>query len=295
VAPSIAVLHSSPRVTWTSRRLLDAAARHGAEAHYVLWDMLSVHTGEPCRVRYRGRCGAFDTVIVRGIGRSLTPEKLLYRLTLLEALEEDGVLVVNPSHAIRLARDKLAMSLRLRGCNIPVPEAAATESPTHALRLVEEYGKAVIKPLMGSLGLGSFLADSVDTAYYITNILSALNQPIFVQKYVEKRQNRDIRVFVVDGRPLAAIYRVSSTWKTNIAQGAKPMPATLSREEADIAVRTAQCLDMLYTGVDIVESTDGKLYVLEANASPLWRGLYRATGIDPAPAIIDSVLARLKR
>ena len=290
-----AVLHSSPRPPWSTNRLLHALARAGFETTYILWDMLGVKTGSDCRLLYRGRCAAFDALLVRGMGRGLTPEKLVYRYGVLEAAEKDGTLVVNPPAAVRTARDKMASMMKLMECGVSVPDTYVYESPAAALRTVRQLGKAVIKPLMGSLGLGSFLVDSEDTAYYIANLLAELNQPIYVQRYIEKRGARDIRVFIVDGEPIAAIYRRSSTWKTNIAQGATPTPAPLQGPHIDLAIRAAECLGLIYAGVDIAEDPQGNHYVLEVNASPLWRGLYRATGIDPAPAIAEAVKRHLKK
>ncbi len=292
----VAVLHVSPRVTWSNRRILSALSERGVEAHYIIWDDLTLGLDGDCRVQYRGKCGFFDAVIVRGIGRSLTPEKLIYRYTVLKAMELDGVILVNPSQAIVAARNKVEAALRLHECGIRVPSFKAAETPSAALRAVKNYGLAVIKPIMGSLGLGAFLVDNVDIAYYITNILSELNQPIYVQRYIAKRASRDIRAFVVAGRVIAAIYRYSShSWKSNIAQGAHPEPAKLSPQIAETAIKASECLGLLYAGVDIVEDEEGAIYVLEANASPLWRGLYRATGIDPAVYIAELVLEKLKR
>jgi len=290
-----AVLHSSPRPPWSTSRLLHALAKAGFEATYIVWDMLGVKTGNDCRLLYRGRCAGFDAILVRGMGRGLTPEKLVYRYGVLDAAEKDGTLVVNPSAAIRIARDKMSSIMKLRECGISVPETYVYESPPAAIRAVRQLGKAVIKPLMGSLGLGSFLVDSEDTAYYIANLLAELNQPIYVQRYIEKQDARDIRVFIVDGEPIAAIYRRSTSWKTNIAQGATPTPAPLQGPHIELAARATECLGLIYAGVDIAEDINGKHYVLEVNASPLWRGLYKATGIDPAPAIVEAVKRRLKR
>ncbi len=291
----VAVLNSSPRVGWTNRRLLQALANRGFEAHYVLWDAFSASNRGACRVQYRGRCNYFDAVIVRGIGRSISPEILEYRYTLLELLEKDNIYVINPAHSIRVARNKLSATMKLDECGLPTPETLVTENPAAALRAVKVFNRAVIKPLMGSLGLGSFLADGVDTAYYVVNLLAELNQPLYIQKYIDKRNNRDIRVFVVDGEVAAAIYRYAEGWKSNIAQGAKPAPADLDNHIAGLAVRAAACIGLLYAGIDIVESTEnGRVYILEANASPLWRGLYRATGVDPATHIAELVWRLLK-
>ncbi len=290
----IAILHSSPKPTWTSMALIKAFSRLGAEVHYVLWEEFSLNVGSGCTASYRGRCGHFDAILVRGLGRGLTPEQLLHKFNILKGLEYDGVLVVNPAEPLFTARNKPLSLMKLASCGIKVPETTVTENPGTALRAVRSYGKAVIKPLMGSLGLGSYMVKDEDEAYYVVNLLLEFKQPILVQKYLDKRNNRDIRVFTIDGETVAAIYRYStSSWKTNIARGAKAVKAELSMEQRRLAVEAASCLGLLYAGVDLLETPNGEYYVLEVNASPLWRGLQNATGVDVAAAIARMVLEKV--
>lgn len=91
--------------------MIKAFTEQGARVHYVLWDSFSINVGGECYTRYHGKCDAFDAVLVRGVGRSITPEKLLYRVTLLEAMEADGVVVLNPAKSLLVARNKMATML----------------------------------------------------------------------------------------------------------------------------------------------------------------------------------------
>lgn len=293
----IAVLHYAPRPPWSSLRLLNKAVEMGVNASYIVWDYISVRVGEnECRVLYKGRCFPYSAVIVRGLGRGINPDLLLYRFTLLYELEDSGVLVVNPAQSLLMARDKLRSLLALEKCGIRVPRTTVTESMMYALKTVNKYSRAVIKPLTGSLGLGSFKVENEDVAYHIVNLLSQLKEPLYLQEYLEKKDNRDIRVFVVGGKTIAAMYRFApgQYWKTNIAQGARPEPLEPSRELADIAVQATKCLGLYYSGVDIIETTSGDYYVIEVNAAPQWRGLQQATGVDPAEHIVKEVLELLK-
>ncbi len=294
----IAVVHEAPRPTWTSRRLLEAIREMGHKPLYLLAPYLSTNfTSTTCILRYRGKCIDVDAVIVRSLGRSLTVEKFLARLAILEHLEKCGVLVVNPAESLRVARDKCSSIVRLSHAGVPVPPTVVTEDPMEALRVIEEWKNVVIKPVVGSLGLGSFHVDNIDLGYRIVSVLSSLGQPIYIQKYVEKKGNRDIRAFVVGDRVIAAVYRIAppGSWKTNIAQGAKAVPIKLDPHMEEIAVRAAKVLNLYYSGVDMAETVDGKVYVFEANASPLWRGLYEATNVDPAYHIVKLIVEHVKK
>ena len=293
----IAVLHHAARPPWTSVQLVNALLRHGVDADYIVWDYVSAEVGGGCSLLYRGRCPGYSAVIVRGLGRSLSPEQLLYRVAVLEAAEAlDGVAVVNPPGPMLAARNKLTSSIALARCGLPVPRTFASENLYMALSKVKEVGRVVVKPIMGSLGLGSFLVDNVDFAYHVFNLLLEFKQPLYIQRYIEKKDNSDVRVMVVDGEAIAAIMRrARSGWKTNIAQGAEAEPLPREGWYSELAVKATECLGLVYAGVDLAEDEEGNRYVLEVNASPLWRGLYRATGVDPAPRIAEAVIRRARR
>ncbi len=264
---------------------------------YVVNSFLSVAIdGDGCRVYVGQRCFDVDAVIVRSIGRNLSLEVFLKRIAVLQQMEYDGIVVVNPVEGLLKARDKYMSLLVLSRNGIPVPRTLLTENSFTALHFLERIsGRGVVKPLIGSLGLGSFYVDGTDMGFRVFSAVSSLGQPIYLQEYIEKKYGRDMRVFVVGERVVAAIYRISpNSWKTNIAQGAKPVVAEIDKEVARMAIRATRVLGLEYSGVDIAEDSRG-YFVLEVNASPQWRGLQKATGVDPAPYIVERVVELVKR
>jgi glutathione synthase/RimK-type ligase-like ATP-grasp enzyme len=101
-------------------------------------------------------------------------------------------------------------------------------------------------------------------------------------------------VFVVAGRPVAAMARHGTGWITNIRQGARPAAAPVSGPLADLAVAAADAVGALYAGVDLIEAADdGGLAVLEVNSMPAWQGLQGVSeGVDIAGELAAAVLAR---
>jgi hypothetical protein len=99
---------------------------------------------------------------------------------------------------------------------------------------------------------------------------------------------RDARVYVVGGEIIGAMYRNApeGDWRTNVSLGGEVLDATddLPAEAKDIARRAAEAVGLDYSGVDLIETPDGWA-VLETNPTAGFRGLYRATGISPAPYI----------
>ncbi len=293
---TIALVHEAPRPTWTSKRLLSAFKNRGCRVLYVRPSQLSVSIEESVAIEYRDKKLEADAFIVRSLGYLASLEFFIRRLGVLFIAEKLGARIINKPLSLLLARDKQT-SLSLLSMNgLRVPWTHVTELIPLAMTRVEKYEKTVVKPIVGSLGRGSFIVDNPDIAFHVFKMLIDLKQPIYTQKYIAKKHNRDIRAFVVGDRLVAAAYRyaVDGGWKTNIAQGAKPEPAEPSSELEEVAVKSARALGLDYAGVDIGEDEDGYI-VFEVNAMPLWRGLYEATGVDPAEHIAEHVLGILRK
>jgi tetrahydromethanopterin:alpha-L-glutamate ligase len=90
---------------------------------------------------------------------------------------------------------------------------------------------------------------------------------------------------------LAAIERVGSGWRANLARGARAHVAELSAEQERLCLEAAEVLGVDYAGVDLLRAADGREYVLELNSIPGWRGLQEATGADVAAALVEHVEA----
>ncbi|HLI45912.1 MAG TPA: hypothetical protein VKU94_01820, partial [Geobacterales bacterium] len=57
-------------------------------------------------------------------------------------------------------------------------------------------------------------------------------------------------------------------------------------ELKELAIRVNQELGLLYSGIDIAEE-NGKYYVLEVNASPIWLEFQKVTRINPAEKLVN--------
>jgi len=217
-------------------------------------------------------------------------EQVTKRISMMEHLEFSGVLVVNPTHAYRKVKDKYSTICTLARAGLPIPRTYVTEMAHWAYRASRGFKQIVYKPIVGSLGFGSMRFDSPDLAFNAYKTLERWGQPIYLQEYLEK-PGRDIRAFVIGESVLASMYRVapSGEWKTNVAQGAQTQPIELSEELQEIALRATKALDLVYAGVDILETEHGP-FLLEVNGSPSWQGLQKTTGINVAERLVQFVL-----
>jgi RimK family alpha-L-glutamate ligase len=235
-----------------------------------------------------------EGVLVRTVGFG-TGDQITFRISLLEHFEDAGIYVMNPAYSFRRAKDKYATLTALNKAGIGVPRTYIGENLEAAIKFVEEVGNVVIKPLIGARGMGAIMADHPELAYRAMKFIHQLGQVLYVQELVEK-PNRDIRAFVIGGELIGAMYRyipegAEGEWRTNVHGGGNAELTQLTPEYRECAIRTAEVLNLDYTGVDIIESKDGPC-VIEANAAPSWSALSRVTGIDVASLIIDRLLER---
>jgi RimK family alpha-L-glutamate ligase len=118
-----------------------------------------------------------------------------------------------------------------------------------------------------------------------------LERAVYYLQETLPHDGRDLRALVVGGRVLAAIERVGSGWRANLARGARAQATELSAEQERVCLEAAEVLGVDYAGVDLLRAADGREYVLELNSIPGWRGLQDATGADVAGALVEHMEA----
>jgi RimK family alpha-L-glutamate ligase len=148
----------------------------------------------------------------------------------------------------------------------------------------------IVKPLFGSMGAGMTRVEDADVAHRVFHALE-LERAVYYLQETLPHDGRDLRALVVGGRVLAAIERVGSGWRANLARGARAQATELSAEQERLCLEAAEALGVDYAGVDLLRAADGREYVLELNSIPGWRGLQEVTGADVAGALVEHVEA----
>ncbi|MCD6300655.1 MAG: RimK family alpha-L-glutamate ligase [Staphylothermus sp.] len=293
----ILLIHYRTNPPWSVEELIKACNFLGYRYEYLkIGELDSIISNNEIIVKHHANKISGEGAVVRGLGLKLGIDLFMKRIGVLEALEQ-SMPVINSPKSITYTRDKWRSLLRLARHGIPVPPTMITENPFSAKRFLEEHRKAVFKPLMGSLGLGSTLINDPDIAFHVTRSLINVNIPSYYQSYLEK-PGYDIRVFIVGDRVIGAMKRKSVHWKTNIAQGAIGENLNIQDypELEELSIKSTKILGLDYAGVDIVyDKNTEKYYVIEVNAFPQWKGLKQATGVDPAIHIIKHLMDKIKR
>jgi RimK family alpha-L-glutamate ligase len=196
----------------------------------------------------------------------------------------DGLVpTLNPPAAVLRAVHKFATATTLAAADVPVPDALLALSSDRLNRERERFGdEAVYKSAIGTHGGGTWRVGPDDTVSATVG-----DRYAFLQSMVAgEGRHRDVRVYVVDGEAVGAMFRYApeDDWRTNVALGGDVEDATGKLPDAveRTAVRATEALGLDFAGVDLVEGADG-WYVLEANPTAGFKGLYRATGRSPAP------------
>ncbi len=293
----IAIL--SARTGWHTDELCRALTRRGHTGVVLPYEGLKAHLGAA-----PGSAGLWaegralfdcDAVLARIIPNG-SLEQIIYRVDALHWLEQRGVPVVNPPGAIERSVDKFYATARLQDAGLPTIDTVVCERAADAMDAVAAMCDVVIKPIFGSMGHGIVRVNDPDVAFRVVRALEQTRTIFYVQRAVD-HDGRDLRAFVVGGRVIGAIERSArdGDWRTNVSRGGSARAVDLQPEWASMAVRAAAVIGAEYAGVDLLPSRDGRMFVIEVNGIPGWRGLQTATGVDVAGAIVDRVEARVRQ
>ncbi|OYT62281.1 MAG: RimK family alpha-L-glutamate ligase [Thermofilum sp. ex4484_15] len=291
----LAIIHASPIPPKPTRIILAEFKKMGVKVRYLPIQAISLYLSPyGSYVSVGGKKLELRGALLRGIGFSLTLEQFFIRIGILKYLESEGVRFVNKVSSLLRTRNKLETLIALYRAGLRVPTTLATESLKRMYLGAKALGDVVLKPVMGSRGLGSVRTNDADVAFQIVKTLSSFNQPPLLQEYVEKPK-RDIRAFVIGGEVVACMYRYSrGSWKTNVAQGGIGAPLNPPEEVKEMALKCLEVLELDYAGVDIAEGKEG-FYVLEVNGSPDFEELSRVSGLNIAKLLAEYFLSVLKR
>jgi len=283
------IIMARPR-GWHARALQAAFLRRRASVDFAPADGLQARLGtEPGVAAGARRLSDADLVIVREVpGGSL--EQVIYRMDALHQLENSGVRLINSPYAIEKMVDKYYALSLLESAGLRVPETRLSEDSAEALAAFRLLGgDVVLKPLFGSRGVGMVRLTDAETAGRVFRALQLGGTVYYLQQFIE-HEDRDLRVLVAGGECLAAMQRVSSGWKTNLAAGGRAEPFALTDEVRRASLAAARAVGADYCGVDLLRSPQGELFLLEVNSMPAWQGLQKVTPFDIAGRLVDFFL-----
>jgi ribosomal protein S6--L-glutamate ligase len=291
----IGLLASNPEL-YSNKRIMEAGEMRGHEMHFLnikeCYMKLDADTPE---IHYRGGkvLDYFDAVIPR-----IRPSITFYGCALTRQFEAMKVFCLNSAAAITQSRDKLfSLQLLLRN-GVDIPTTGFANSPLDTDDLIKMVGGSplIVKLLEGTQGKGVVLAETKKAAESVINAFKSLNANILVQEFIKEANGKDLRLFVVDGKVVAAIQREAAPgeFRANIHMGGTAGIIKPTAEERRIALKAAKAMDLKVAGVDIIRSSKGPL-LLEVNSSPGLEGIEGATNKDIAGEMIKAIENNIKK
>jgi len=172
-----------------------------------------------------------------------------------------GVIVVNDPNALARASSKMYLELYPEEVR---PRTLITRSNAEIKAFAKEQGTIVLKPLQGSGGASVFLVKPEDVSN-INQMIDAVSRDGFViaQEYLPAAADGDMRLFVMNGRPLqvrgryCAFRRIrkGGDMRSNLHAGGSLAPAEVDARALRIAeiMRPKLVKDgMFLVGLDVV-------------------------------------------
>ena len=277
MSPKITILYDTIR--WEEKALLAAGQKLDIDIHMIDCKRLALDLEK--------KPDDYGTVIQRCVS--------YYRnIHSTAALEGLGVHVINCLHTGIYAGNKLFTHMLLKEFGVSTPAATVSFSKSAALdMMVSKSFPQVIKPTVGSWGrLVSKLNDR-DTAQGILESRESM-YPIHQIHYIEefvKRPPRDIRAIMVGDEVVAAIYRNSDNWKTNMALGGVAEPCKVTSEMEEMCLKAKDAVRGDIIGVDLMESDDG-LVIHEINNTTEYKNTVRVCEVDIPRLMLQYAIER---
>jgi len=275
------------RTSYSTARLYEVALSKGHKVKIIDYMQCELKIGSESHIYYQGQELEKPDYIIPRIGASAT----FHGSNVVRQFEMMKVKTVVSADGLLKSRDKLRASQNMEFNDIMIPVSYfPSPNQDNFDYMISQVGgiPLIIKLLESTQGLGVFLLNDKDEARKLLNQFNSQNAKYLLQEYIEESKGMDVRAFVVGGKVVAAMKRIALTgeFRSNIHRGGRGEVVILTKEEEQLAIKTAQVLNLDVAGVDILQSKRGPL-VLEVNSSPGLEGIEKYTQIDVSGTIVD--------
>lgn len=217
-------------------------------------------------------------------------------------LKNAGIPVFNDPEVIETCDNKAKQYIQLVKNEIPMPMTiiAPKVYPNFTIKDTGYYEQVlerlrlpmIIKEGHGSFGMKVYLIETEEAFFAKVDELRGVD--FVFQEFIATSRGRDIRVNIVGGEVIAAMYRYSETdFRANITNGGVASVVELTEEQRTLAIRAAEAVGAEFAGVDLLFGNDETPLVCEVNAAAHIRNIYNVTGINVADRMISYILGKL--
>lgn len=212
-------------------------------------------------------------------------EKAEVLIAVMRRWEAMGIPIYNPVSASDAVRKPYQMA-ELARAGLPVPETLWTNDPA-AVRRFADGRRIAYKPVAGGAATRELSASDLDDA----KLARLANAPVTFQELLA---GRDIRVFILDGRVVAA-FQIHSQALDYRENEEKVESVALDPAVERICLTAASITGLRFTGMDLKETADGTPKILELNPSPMFLGFDHMGGTNVQGALVATLAAHANR
>jgi len=283
-------IFSASEYIYSTHRIFEEAKKRGHNIKVINHSECTLKiTNKKRGVFYKGRNILNEAkVIIPRIGTSTTE----HGSSVVKEFELHKVFTTSSANGIILSQNKAKSLQILSQHKIAIPDTIFSVNTEDINNQINLLGGApiIIKILEGTQGKGVMLADTNQSAKSIIDPMYSMNKRILLQEFIKESKSEDIRAFVIGGKVVAAMKRigVKNDFRSNIHLGGKGSKVVLSKEEENMAIKSAEVLHLNIAGVDLIRSKRGSL-VLEVNSTPGLQGVEEYTKVNVASEIINYI------
>ena len=287
----LSFVSSQKRLAKGTKQLIKLARGRGHKVKVFYSPFVGLEFGNGRSLSYKGKtinAKKYDVILVRP-GFSTEPS---VHASIIKQFQLAGFYVLNGYVGVFRAKNKIRTLQMLDHFGVPVPKTLVVRDAELLAEAAPSFRfPVIVKTLFGTHGKGVFIAESKRSLKPIVEYLADKERgPVSLQEYIGEAKGKDLRVFILGKKVIAAMERVATggEFRANFHKRGKVRKADLSKEEKKIAVKAAQVLNLDIAGVDILRTRKGPK-VIEVNSNPGFEGLGKATNIDIAEKIVNFI------
>ena len=307
----ILILSGNEKPSPTSKSFIEECEKQGIVCNSVNVNNIKlekVFNGHMVRI---GEGDDQKEIMIRPENTAIIPRRGVvlntYTKQVMRDLEDARYFCVNSLESIEICESKYLTSEILEEVGLPVPRYALITSEDNLDQALEAVGgnfPVVLKLLSGTQGIGVSIVDSYASlkSVYQTIAKLAPENEILIQERIDADYDLRIQIIIKKFDPinpkedncvlLGSMKReaVEKDFRTNYSLGGKVSGYEISDEIKDLACRAANAVGCHWCGVDLmIDSKNGKPYILEVNSSPGTEGISEAIGRPIVDDVIDYV------
>jgi ribosomal protein S6--L-glutamate ligase len=281
----LAVL-SRTRSIPSTRLLVEVARARGHAVRVLSPAAIEVRLdSREAQLWYRGRRLATPDVVLPRVAASVAA----YGLPILEQFALHGAVVLNSARAIAQSRNPVRCLQLLASSGLDIPATVMSRNAQDLRGSLAALGgpPVLVKLLQRTGRRGLMVCESAQSLEAALEAVLGLGHNLVVQEYL-RGASRDVRIFVVGGRALAAVQRTARPGRltSSLSRHGRLERCELTPRLTEAAERAAVACELEVCAVDVLEFKKS-VRIFEVNASPALPDMEEVTGIDLATPVIQ--------